>query len=102
MRTNRDGTIPILMSTYKLDNETATGLYDSFVKGFNEDGSLPEDGLRGLIDDTKSITKVNREVAFSEVSDLSILRGNWESNKAGTRARGKNAGENQSERTSLV
>jgi ABC-type nitrate/sulfonate/bicarbonate transport system substrate-binding protein len=74
MRANRDGTIPILMSTYKLDKETGAALYDSFVKGFNDDGSLPQDGLRTLIEDTKRVTKVDREVAFSEVSDLSILR----------------------------
>jgi NitT/TauT family transport system substrate-binding protein len=74
MRANRDGTIPILMSTYRLDKETATALYDSFVKGFNDDGNLPEDGLRRLIDDTKNITKVNREVTANEVADLSILR----------------------------
>ena len=30
MRANRDGTIPIVMSTYKLDKEIATALYDSF------------------------------------------------------------------------
>jgi NitT/TauT family transport system substrate-binding protein len=74
MRANRDGTIPILMSTYKLDKEVASALYDSFVKGFNNDGSLPEDGFRRLIEDTKSITKVDREIALSEVADLSILR----------------------------
>jgi ABC-type nitrate/sulfonate/bicarbonate transport system substrate-binding protein len=74
MRINREGTIPILMSTYKIDNEVATAIYDSFVKGFNGDGSLPEDGFRRLIEDTKSITKVDREVAFSEVADLSLLR----------------------------
>ena len=74
MRENRDGTIPILLSTYKLDKETATALYDSFVKGSNDEGSLPEDGLRRLIEDTKTVTKVDREVALSEVSDLSILR----------------------------
>jgi len=74
MRANREGTIPILMSTYKIDKEVATAIYDSFVKGFNDDGSLPEDGFRRLIEDTKSITKVDREVAFSEVADLSILR----------------------------
>ena len=74
MRENRDGTIRILLSTYKLDKETATALYDSFVNGFNDDGSLPEDGLRQLIEDTKTVTKVDREVALSEVSDLSILR----------------------------
>ena len=74
MRENRDGTVPILMSTYKLDKDVATALYDSFVKGFNDDGNLPEEGFRRLIEDTKSITKVDREVAFSEVADLSILR----------------------------
>ena len=74
MRANRDGTIPILMSTYKLDKDVATALYDSFVKGFNNDGSLPEDGFRRLIEDTKRVTKVDREIALSEVADLSILR----------------------------
>ena len=74
MRANRDGTIPILMSTYKLDKEVASALYDSFVKGFNDDGNLPEDGFRRLIEDTKSITKVDREIALSEVADLSILK----------------------------
>src|SRR6185295_4648299 len=74
MRANRDGTIPILMSTYRLDQETGTALYDSFVKGFNDDGNLPEDGFRRLIEDTKTITKVDREIALSEVADLSILR----------------------------
>jgi ABC-type nitrate/sulfonate/bicarbonate transport system substrate-binding protein len=74
MRANRDGTIPILMGTYRLDKETAAALYDSFVKGFNDDGNLPEDGLRRLIEDTKSVTQTRREVAFNEVSDLLILR----------------------------
>ncbi len=71
---NRDGTIEVLMSTYRLDKETATALYGSLVKGFNDDGNLPEDGLRRLIEDTKSVTKVDREIALSEVADLSILR----------------------------
>jgi hypothetical protein len=62
------------MSTYRLDKEIASALYDSFVKGFNDDGSLPEDGFRVLIEDTKRVAKVDREVAFSEVADLSILR----------------------------
>ena len=74
MRENREGTIQVLMSTYKLDKEIAAATYDSFVKGFNDDGSLPEDGFRVLIEDTKRLNKVEREVAFSEVADLSILR----------------------------
>jgi len=74
MRENRDGTIPILMSTYRIDKEMATAAYDSFIKGFNLDGSMPEDGFRRLLDDTKRVMKIDREVALSEVADLSILR----------------------------
>jgi ABC-type nitrate/sulfonate/bicarbonate transport system substrate-binding protein len=74
MRGNRDGTIPILMSTYKLDKEVGAALYDSFAKGFSDDGNLPEDGFRRLIEDTKSDTQIRREVAFNEVSDLTLLK----------------------------
>jgi NitT/TauT family transport system substrate-binding protein len=74
MRANRDGTIEVLMSTYRLDKEAATALYHSFIKGFNDDGNLPEDGLRRLIEDTKTVTKIDREVVLSDVADLSILR----------------------------
>ena len=64
MQQNRDGTIPVLMSTYKLDKEVAISLYDSFVKGFSDDGNPPEDGFRQLIEDTKSVTQIRREVAL--------------------------------------
>lgn len=74
MRGERDGFIEVLMSTYRLDKESSTALYNSLVKGINDDGNLPEDGLRRLIEDTKSVTKVEREIAFSEVADLAILR----------------------------
>ena len=74
MRENRDGTIPVLMSTYRIDKEVATAAYDSFIKGFNNDGSMPEDGFRRLLDDTKRLMKIDREVALSEVADLSILK----------------------------
>ena len=74
MRANRDGTIPVLMSTYRIDKEVATAAYDSFIKGFNNDGSMPEDGFRRLLDDTKRLMKIDREVALSEVADLSILK----------------------------
>ena len=74
MRANRDGTIPVLMSTYRIDKEVASAAYDSFIKGFNLDGSMPEDGFRRLLDDTKRLMKIDREVALSEVADLSILK----------------------------
>jgi NitT/TauT family transport system substrate-binding protein len=74
IRTNRDGTIQFIQEWIKIDREAATATYDSLAKAFNEDGSLPEDGFRLLIEDVKKAAKVEREVAFSEVADLTILR----------------------------
>jgi hypothetical protein len=45
----------------KIDKETATATYDSVLKAFNDDGGLPEDGLRLLIDEAKKQTKVSRD-----------------------------------------
>jgi ABC-type nitrate/sulfonate/bicarbonate transport system substrate-binding protein len=74
IRQNRDGTIQAFMDWMKIDKEMAAATYDSVGKAFNEDGSLPEDGLRLLIDESKKAGKVSREIASSEVADLSILK----------------------------
>jgi ABC-type nitrate/sulfonate/bicarbonate transport system substrate-binding protein len=74
IRQNRDGTIQAFMEWMKIDKEMATATYDSVGKAFNEDGSLPEDGLRLLIEEAKKSANVGREIASSEVADLSILR----------------------------
>jgi hypothetical protein len=54
--------------------EMATATYDSVGKSFNDNGSLPEDGLRLLIEEAKKAAKISREIASSKVADLSILR----------------------------
>ena len=71
---NRDGTIQVMMEWLKINKEIAAATYDSVASAFNEDGSLSEKGLRLAIDEAKRIGKVDRDVAFSEVADLSILR----------------------------
>jgi len=71
---NREGTIQVMIEWLKIDREMATATYESVLKAFNEDGSLPEDGLRVVIEEAKKAAKVNREVSFDEVADLSILR----------------------------
>ncbi len=48
--------------------------YESIRGAFNEDGSLPEKGFRVVIEETKNALKVDREISFNEVADLSILR----------------------------
>jgi ABC-type nitrate/sulfonate/bicarbonate transport system substrate-binding protein len=74
IRTNREGTIQFLMSQQKIDREIAAATYDSVHKAFNEDGSVPEDGLRLVIEEVKKSAKVDRQVSVSDVADLSILR----------------------------
>ena len=43
-------------------------------RAYNEDGNLPEDGLRLVIEEAKKVTKLDREIPLSDVADLSILR----------------------------
>ena len=74
IRQNRDGAIQSWMEWMKVDKEMAAATYESVGKAFNEDGSLPEAGLRLLIEEAKKAAKITREVAASEVTDLSILR----------------------------
>jgi ABC-type nitrate/sulfonate/bicarbonate transport system substrate-binding protein len=74
IRQNREGTLPVMMEWLKIDKENATVTYDSVWKAFTEDGSLPENGLRLAIEEAKRVGKVERDVPFNEVADLSILR----------------------------
>ena len=58
----------------KIDKETATATYGSVLKAFNDDGGLPEDGLRLLIDEAKKQAKVSRDIVAADIADLSMLR----------------------------
>jgi ABC-type nitrate/sulfonate/bicarbonate transport system substrate-binding protein len=71
---DREGTIQFLMEWQKVNRETATANYDSWARVFNDDGSLPESGLRLIIDEAKKTAKLEREVPLNDVADLSILR----------------------------
>jgi ABC-type nitrate/sulfonate/bicarbonate transport system substrate-binding protein len=74
IRQNRDGTLPVMIEWLKIDKEMAAATYESSVKSFSDDLGLSEDGLRLLISEAKRATKVDREVSFSDVADLSILK----------------------------
>jgi ABC-type nitrate/sulfonate/bicarbonate transport system substrate-binding protein len=71
---NRAGTIHVIADWLKIDQEMATATYNSVSKAFNDDGSMPEDGLRLVIEEAKRTAKVNREISINEVEDLSILK----------------------------
>ena len=74
IRTEREGTIQFMMEWQRVDKETAAATYESVWKSFNDDGSLPEKGLRLVVEEAKRVGKVEREISLSEIADLSILR----------------------------
>ena len=67
IRANRDGTVQFLTEWLKLNKESAAATY-------NEDVNVCDKGLRTVIDETKKTMKLSRDVSYSEVADLSILR----------------------------
>src|SRR4029434_2647063 len=71
---NREDTLRAMMEWMKIDRELAAATYDGVVKTYGDDLSLPEDGLRLLIDEAKKNAKLSREVSIDQVADLSILR----------------------------
>src|SRR6185503_11260940 len=74
IRTNRDGTIQAMMEWMKIDRESAAATYDSTWRVFSDDGSIPEAGLKLVIDQGREAMKIERAVASTEVADLSLLR----------------------------
>ena len=74
IKQNRDGTIQAMMDWIKIDRDSAAATYDSTWRVFSEDGSIPEAGLKLVIDQSREAMKIDRPVANSEVADLSLLR----------------------------
>ena len=74
IRENRDGTIQFVMEWLKVNREVATATYEGVSKVYNEDPSVCEKGLRVMIEERKQTLKINRDVALSEVADLSLFR----------------------------
>lgn len=74
IRSNRDGTIQAMMEWIRIDRESAAATYDSTWRVFSEDGSIPESGLKLVIDQGREAMKLERPVAATDVADLSLLR----------------------------
>jgi NitT/TauT family transport system substrate-binding protein len=75
IRENREGTIQVLTEWGMMRPETAAATYDSSWKVFNPDGTIPDDGLRLVIEQAKREMKVTREIALDEVADSTAVRG---------------------------
>ena len=73
IRKNRDGTVRVLVNWAKSSPESAAAAYDSSAAFFSLDGSIPEDGLRIVIDNFRRSMNISRPVPLTEVSDSSLL-----------------------------
>jgi NitT/TauT family transport system substrate-binding protein len=71
---NRDEAVRTLMGWGKVEREFAYASYDALRNLFNADGAVPDDGLKLVIEQARRSAKVTREVAPSEVADLTFLR----------------------------
>ena len=74
VRQNREGTIQAMMDWIRIDRESAAATYDSTWRIFSEDGSMPESGLKFVIDQGRQAMNIDRPVAISEVADFTLLR----------------------------
>ena len=74
IRMEREGTTRFLVQWQNVSSEVAAATYDSVAKAYNEDGAVPEDGLRTVIEEAKKGAKVTHEISISQVAELSILR----------------------------
>jgi ABC-type nitrate/sulfonate/bicarbonate transport system substrate-binding protein len=73
IRDHREEAVHTLIGWGKVEREFAYASYDALKTLFNADGGIPEDGLKLVIDQARRNAKVSREVAPSEVVDLSFL-----------------------------
>jgi NitT/TauT family transport system substrate-binding protein len=74
IREDKEGAVKILMEWGKVDREHAVSSYDATWKVFSQDGNVPQEGLRLVVEQAKAELKLAREVPLSEVVDLAPLR----------------------------
>jgi hypothetical protein len=74
IRKNKEGTVQVLVNWAKTKPEFAAAAYDSSVGVFSADGSIPEDGLRIVIENFRKSMNITSQVALNEVSDTNLLR----------------------------
>lgn len=74
IRENRDESIQILTVWGRTDRNAAAAAYDASAKVFNADGSIPESGLRLVIEQARNEANLAREVSPNEVAELSLLK----------------------------
>ena len=63
----------MLVNWAKAKPEFAEAAYDSAVSSFSADGSIPEDGMRVVLDGLRKSMNLGRQIPLNEVADLAPL-----------------------------
>jgi ABC-type nitrate/sulfonate/bicarbonate transport system substrate-binding protein len=74
IRDNRDEAVRVLVDWGKVERDFAYASYDALRNLFNADGTVPEDGLKLVIDQARRGAKITREVPPGEVAEFIFLR----------------------------
>jgi NitT/TauT family transport system substrate-binding protein len=74
LRQNRESTIQTLVEWGRTTPALAAAAYDSSFKVYNLDGNIPQEGLLAVIDQATKESKLDRQVAMSDVADTTLLR----------------------------
>jgi ABC-type nitrate/sulfonate/bicarbonate transport system substrate-binding protein len=73
IRRNREGSVQVLINWAKTKPEFAEAAYDSTVSVFSQDGTIPEDGLKIVLDNFRKSMNISRQIPIAEVSDSAPL-----------------------------
>jgi sulfonate transport system substrate-binding protein len=73
IRSNKAGTVQVLVHWAKTKPEFAGAAYDSSAGVFSLDGAIPEEGLRIVIENFRKSMNISRQVSVMEVSDSALL-----------------------------
>ena len=74
VREDKEAAVKILMEWGRAERDHASFSYDSTWKVFSPDGSIPQKGLRLVLEQAKAELKLNREVALNEIIESGPLR----------------------------
>jgi len=74
VRDHRQEAINVLADWGRTQKEDAIASYDSTWQVFSPDGTMPDDGMRLVIDDAQKALKATRTFAINEVADAGPLR----------------------------
>jgi ABC-type nitrate/sulfonate/bicarbonate transport system substrate-binding protein len=74
VREDKEGAVKILMEWGRAESDHASASYESTWRVFSPDGSIPQEGLRLVLEQAKAELKLNREVALNEIVESAPLR----------------------------